>query len=62
MVRISPASPPPPPASSRLGAGGLRARSIAYNGFQAREDKPRDVKVGDDTKSTVLRASWARRR
>jgi outer membrane protein assembly factor BamE (lipoprotein component of BamABCDE complex) len=28
--------------------------TVAYNGFQAREDKPQDVKVGDDTKSTVL--------
>jgi outer membrane protein assembly factor BamE (lipoprotein component of BamABCDE complex) len=28
--------------------------NIAYNGFQAREDKPADVKVGEDTKSTVL--------
>jgi outer membrane protein assembly factor BamE (lipoprotein component of BamABCDE complex) len=28
--------------------------NVAYNGFQAREDKPQDVKVGDDTKSTVL--------
>jgi outer membrane protein assembly factor BamE (lipoprotein component of BamABCDE complex) len=27
--------------------------TIAYNGFQAREDKPQDVKVGVDTKSTV---------
>jgi outer membrane protein assembly factor BamE (lipoprotein component of BamABCDE complex) len=28
--------------------------TIAYNGFQAREDKPQDVKVGEDSKSTVL--------
>ncbi|OYX30234.1 MAG: cell envelope protein SmpA [Caulobacterales bacterium 32-69-10] len=28
--------------------------TVAYNGFQAREDKPQDVKVGEDTKSTVL--------
>ena len=28
--------------------------NVAYNGFQAREDKPQDVKVGEDTKSTVL--------
>ena len=26
----------------------------SYNGFQAREEKPQDVKVGVDTKSTVL--------
>lgn len=26
----------------------------AYNGFQAREEKPAEVKVGEDTKSTVL--------
>ncbi|HTI67388.1 MAG TPA: outer membrane protein assembly factor BamE [Caulobacteraceae bacterium] len=36
-----------------LGAGAC-APTIAYNGFQAREDKPADVKVGVDTKSTVL--------
>ena len=30
------------------------APTVAYNGFQAREDKPQDVKVGEDTKSTVL--------
>lgn len=28
--------------------------TVAYNGFQAREDQPRDIKVGVDTKSTVL--------
>jgi outer membrane protein assembly factor BamE (lipoprotein component of BamABCDE complex) len=28
--------------------------NVTYNGFQAREDKPQDVKVGDDSKSTVL--------
>jgi outer membrane protein assembly factor BamE (lipoprotein component of BamABCDE complex) len=28
--------------------------TVAYNGFQAREDKPADIKVGVDTKSTVL--------
>jgi outer membrane protein assembly factor BamE (lipoprotein component of BamABCDE complex) len=27
--------------------------TVAYNGFQAREDKPQDVKIGVDTKSTV---------
>jgi outer membrane protein assembly factor BamE (lipoprotein component of BamABCDE complex) len=27
---------------------------VAYNGFQAREEKPQDVQVGVDTKSTVL--------
>jgi outer membrane protein assembly factor BamE (lipoprotein component of BamABCDE complex) len=26
----------------------------AYNGFQAREEKPADLKVGEDTKSTTL--------
>jgi outer membrane protein assembly factor BamE (lipoprotein component of BamABCDE complex) len=36
-----------------LGAGAC-APTVAYNGFQAREDKPQDVKVGEDTKSTVL--------
>ena len=28
--------------------------TVSYNGFQAREDKPQDVKVGVDTRSTVL--------
>ena len=36
-----------------MGAGAC-APTVAYNGFQAREDKPQDVKVGVDTKSTVL--------
>jgi outer membrane protein assembly factor BamE (lipoprotein component of BamABCDE complex) len=27
---------------------------VSYNGFQAREEQPKDVKVGVDTKSTVL--------
>lgn len=36
-----------------MGAGAC-APTVAYNGFQAREDKPQDVKVGEDTKSTVL--------
>ncbi len=36
-----------------LGAAAC-APTTAYNGFQAREDKPQDVKVGEDTKSTVL--------
>jgi outer membrane protein assembly factor BamE (lipoprotein component of BamABCDE complex) len=26
----------------------------SYNGFQAREEKPGDLKIGEDTKSTVL--------
>ena len=30
------------------------APTLAYNGFQAREDKPQDVKVGVDSKSTVM--------
>jgi outer membrane protein assembly factor BamE (lipoprotein component of BamABCDE complex) len=40
-------------AIAGLGAGACTP-TIAYNGFQAREDKPADVKVGVDTKSTVL--------
>ena len=36
-----------------LGAGAC-APTVTYNGFQAREDKPQDVQVGVDTKSTVL--------
>ena len=36
-----------------LSVGGC-VPNVAYNGFQAREDKPQDVKVGVDTKSTVL--------
>ena len=30
------------------------APTTSYNGFQAREDKPQNVKVGTDTKSTVM--------
>lgn len=30
------------------------APTTSYNGFQAVEDKPEDIKVGTDTKSTVL--------
>src|SRR4051812_40342154 len=26
----------------------------SYNGFQAREEKPAELKIGEDTKSTVL--------
>jgi outer membrane protein assembly factor BamE (lipoprotein component of BamABCDE complex) len=38
-----------------LSAGlGACAPTVSYNGFQAREEKPQDVKVGVDTKSTVL--------
>ena len=33
---------------------GACAPVTAYNGFQARDDKPADMKVGVDTKSTVL--------
>ena len=42
-------------AALLIGAG-LSACSptFAYNGFQAREEQPKDVKVGVDTKSTVL--------
>jgi len=36
-----------------VGASACSA-NIAYNGFQAREENPRDVVVGQDTKSTVL--------
>jgi outer membrane protein assembly factor BamE (lipoprotein component of BamABCDE complex) len=35
-------------------AFGACAPVTTYNGFQAREQKPQDVKVGVDTKSTVL--------
>lgn len=42
-------------AALLVGAGlGACTPTIAYNGFQAREDKPADVKVGEDTKSTLL--------
>ena len=40
-------------ATVAIGAGGCTP-TIAYNGFQAREEKPAEVKVGVDTKSTVL--------
>ena len=40
-------------ALALLGAGACTP-TISYNGFQAREDKPQDVKVGEDTRSTVL--------
>ena len=36
-----------------LGAGACTPIT-SYNGFQAREEKPADLKVGEDTKSTVL--------
>jgi outer membrane protein assembly factor BamE (lipoprotein component of BamABCDE complex) len=36
-----------------LGAGACTP-TVSYNGFQAREDKPQDIKVGVDTRSTVL--------
>ena len=49
-----------PTAFRTLTLAGLAASALAacapttsYNGFQAREDKPADVKVGVDTKSTV---------
>ena len=43
-------------AAAALACAGLSACSptVAYTGFQAREEQPRDVKVGVDTKSTVL--------
>jgi outer membrane protein assembly factor BamE (lipoprotein component of BamABCDE complex) len=42
-------------ALSLVGFGAAAcAPTIAYNGFQAREDKPQDIQVGVDTKSTVL--------
>jgi outer membrane protein assembly factor BamE (lipoprotein component of BamABCDE complex) len=36
-----------------VGAGACTP-TVSYNGFQAREDKPQDVKIGVDTRSTVL--------
>jgi len=43
-------------AAAALACAGLSACSptVAYTGFQAREEQPKDVKVGLDTKSTVL--------
>jgi outer membrane protein assembly factor BamE (lipoprotein component of BamABCDE complex) len=43
-------------AAAILACAGLSACSptVAYSGFQAREEQPKDVKVGVDTKSTVL--------
>lgn len=42
-------------AAVALGAGlSACAPTVSYNGFQAREEKPQDVKAGTDTKSTVL--------
>ena len=35
-------------------SAGACVPNVANNGFQAREDKPQDVKIGVDTKSTVL--------
>lgn len=35
-------------------SGAACAPTTSYNGFQARDEKPADVKVGVDTKSTVL--------
>ena len=40
-------------AAAAVSVGGCTP-TVAYSGFQAREDKPADVKVGVDTKSTVL--------
>lgn len=40
-------------AAVLIGASGC-APTIAYNGFQPIETKPQDVKVGVDTRSTVL--------
>lgn len=36
-----------------LGAGACTPIT-SYNGFQAREEKPSELKIGEDTKSTVL--------
>jgi outer membrane protein assembly factor BamE (lipoprotein component of BamABCDE complex) len=42
-------------AAVMLGAGlSACAPTVSYNGFQAREERPQDVKPGVDTKSTVL--------
>ena len=42
-------------AAVLLGAGlSACAPTVAFNGFQAREDRPQDIKPGVDTKSTVL--------
>lgn len=35
-------------------AAGACTPTVAYNGFQARDEKPSSMKVGEDTKSTVL--------
>jgi outer membrane protein assembly factor BamE (lipoprotein component of BamABCDE complex) len=35
-------------------SAGACTPTVAYNGFQAREDKPQDVQIGVDSKSTVL--------
>lgn len=38
-----------------IGAGAAACTpTVAYTGFQAREERPADIKVGTDTKSTVL--------
>ena len=36
-----------------VGAGGC-APTTSYNGYQARDEKPADIKPGTDTRSTVL--------
>lgn len=41
-------------ASALAAAAAACAPVTSYNGFQARDDKPADVKVGTDTRSTVL--------
>ena len=45
-------------AAAALSVGSLAATACApvtsYNGFQARDSKPQDLKVGVDTKTTVL--------
>lgn len=43
-------------AAAVIAGAGLSACSptVSYTGFQAREEQPKDVKVGVDTKSTVL--------
>ena len=35
-------------------SAGACTPTVAYNGFQAREDRPQDVQIGVDTKSTIL--------
>jgi len=53
MIRKSASAAVAAAALLLVGAGACTP-TISYNGFQAREDKPQDVKVGIDTRSTVL--------